>query len=744
MVVTTTLLCSKFSPKSIEAIDTLKRHNLESSVKIVWVDHPNVRQAVLNSNQIKSVPAMVVHDEERDFTMVYEKEQFAEYLTALVQNRPASRAMALQQSHNQVLQHQQAMNQQFQVAKAELNNHMLNNLNPTAIQERTNQAKDAINRQMFGPNGFQPIDEQKYNQQIQNQVNQMRNEIYSTVDQQKQLHQADYQNRMQQLKKTQEEDRRVSQQLYEEQQRQFRDRDERMAYEARQTRKLSMLPHLRQNPINQGLSEQQLLELAEDEIVEQELASVNAQLDQTRLLAKVRQDQPHMTLSDNTSSTISTLESKRSVLLTQKNNMAASLRRSQAIQEQNKNGIQQNLISVANQHGDELATARKQLLELEDRIYQQGLSDAERRSLDQQIQSKRASIHSLEKTHLSHATQFEQNKFKLSGTVSRLNHSVNDDGTTSLASLGIAPPQTYTTVGQTTVTDTIVSPSTVTPLTIPENMINPVNFTKPSVSTFVPHDMTTPSPYIPHDIPKPPSVTKTYPGSTSINDLLKRDQIDRPEEVVTTESMAGRLQREKFSNQVELYKTQEKFNNPEGVTRLDTTQDMSLFDIQQQLQRPSGTDLRQSESQIEAAMTSSKRNLANQKVREIYNRDPVIVPRSMMGVGHENLPNSSLARVPIQAVEENTSIDSLGTFEPIDFEHLPNHRKGVTSLNSNNMGAFSNTVNMKNDQIDGFGDERAAPATSKKKSKVSDLVKEMERERNAMVKEIDRERNGMS
>lgn len=691
MVVTTTLLCSKFSPKSIEAIDTLKRHNLESSVKIVWVDHPNVRQAVLNSNQIKSVPAMVVHDEERDFTMVYEKEQFAEYLVALVQNRPVSRAMALQQSHNQVLQHQQAMNQQFQVAKSELNHHMLHNLNPTAIQERTHQAKEAINKQMFGPNGFQPIDEQKYNQQIQSQVSQMRNEIYSAVDQQKQLHQMDYQNRMQQLKKTQEEDKKASQKLYEEQQRQFRDREERMVYETRQTRKMGMLPHLRQNPINQGLTDQQLLELAEDEIIDQELATLQSQLEQTRLLSKVRQDQPHMTLNDDTSITLSKLESKRSTLLTQKNSMAASIRRSQSVQQQNKNSIQQQEISNTNHYAQEKETHRKQLLELQQKAYNQGLSDAERQSLQQQIQDKVDLINSLETSHLNHANRFEQNKFTLSSTLSRLNHSV-DAETTSLAALGIEP------VAKPMMTATTVIPP-------------------PPITSFG-------------------SFNVPVPQVTNINDLLKQDQIEKPEEVVTTESMAGRLQREKFSNQVELYKTQEKFNNPEGVTRLDTSEDMSLFDIQQQLQRPSGTDLRQSESQIEAAMKASKRNVANHKVREIYNRDPVIVPRSMMGAGHENLPNSSLARVPIQSAQENTPIGSLGSsldnpFEPIDFEPQQS-RNGVTSLNSNHMGAFSNTVNMKNDQIDGFSDERVAPPTSIKKSKVSDLVKEMERERNAM------------
>lgn len=696
MVVTTTLLCSKFSPKSIEAIDTLKRHNLESSVKIVWVDHPNVRQAVLNSNQIKSVPAMVVHDEERDFTTVYEKDQFAEYLTALIQNR-SSRTMALQQSHNQVLQHQQAMNQQFKVAKAELNHHVLHNLNPTAIQEKTNQAKETINKQMFGPNGFQPIDDQKYNQQIQSQVNQMRNEIYSAVDQQKQLHQADYQVRMQQLKKTQEEDRKASQQLYEEQQRQFRDREERMTYEARQTRKLGMLPYLRQNPINQHLTDQQLLELAEDEIIDQELATVSSQLEQTRLLSKVRQDQPNMTLSDNTSSTISALESKRSVLLTQKNNMAASIRRSHSLQEQARNTIQQNEVKMANQYSDELCATRNEIHELEVKLYQQNLQDNERQSIQQQIQSKNALIQSLEKNHLAHASQFENNKFKLSGNLSRLNQSSSEYGTTSLASLGIAP------VRQTTVTQGKITPTTVTETIVSENVL-------------------------PTNVISSKEVLSTS-GVTNISDILSKDQIDKPEEVVTTESMAGRLQREKFSNQVELYKTQEKINNPEGVTRLDTSDDMSLFDIQQQLRRPGGTDLRQSEPQIDAAMKASKRNLTNHKVREIYNREPVVVPRSMMGAGHENLPNSSLARVPIQPVQENTPIDEL---DPIDFT-MPTNRKGVTSLTSNNFGAFSNSVNIKNDQIDGFGDERVAPATSIKKSKVSDLVKEMERERNSMA-----------
>lgn len=664
MVVTTTLLCSKFSSKSVEAVDTLKRNNLESSVKILWIDHPNVRQAVLNSNQIKSVPAMVVHDEERDFTMVYEKDQFTEYMTALIQNRThSSRSMALQQSHNQVLQQQQAMSQQFQLAKTDLNNHVLHNLNPIAIQEKTNHAKEMISKQMFGPSGFQPIDEQKYNQQIQSQVNQMRSDIYSTVDQQKQLHQMDYQVRMQHLKKTQEEERLATQQLYDSQQRQSKDREEKASYEAKQIRKMGMLPYLRQNSLNAGLSDHQLLELAEDELLDQELNTVSSQLEQTRLLSKVRQDQPHMTLNDNTSREITLLESKRSMLMNQKNNLAASLRTIRSMQHHTKNTIQQNELAMSTQLSEEIARNRKQLLDLNELTYRKDLPDAERQSIQQQIVNKSSLIESLEKNQLTHASRYEQNKFKLSGNLSKLNNptssSDSEAGTTSLASLGIVPPS---------------------------------------------------------------SLPTSASGVTNIDDLLNRDQIDQPEEVVTTESVAGRLQREKFSNQVDLYKTQEKFNNPEGVTRLDTTDEMSLFDIQQQLRRPSGTDLRQTESQIETAMNTSKRNQTNHKIREIYNREPVVVPRSMMGVGHENLPNSSLARVAIQSIEENTPIDDEIDFSP----------KGSSGLNSTQFGAFSNTVNIKNDQIDGFGDERAAPSTSIKKSKVSDLVKEMERERNTM------------
>lgn len=90
MVTTTTLLCSKFSPQCLQVIDSLKKQNvsLEPHIKLLWIDNPEVRK-YLKQTQIKSVPCIVVHDEDRDISIFYENKRFADYLTNFIQQRRA-------------------------------------------------------------------------------------------------------------------------------------------------------------------------------------------------------------------------------------------------------------------------------------------------------------------------------------------------------------------------------------------------------------------------------------------------------------------------------------------------------------------------------------------------------------------------------------------------------------------------------------------------------------------------------
>ena len=171
MVTTTTLLCSKFSPQCVRVMDSLRKLNIsiEPHIRLLWIDNPNVRSYV-RTTQVKSVPCIVVHDEERDISIVYEKDRFTDYLNNFIQQRqarvgasahsqgivpvgqpPHLTAMAgntaFQAQHQRFTAQQQNMQHTLQLAQADLATHQVQTLgiapNPEAI-------RSSISRQMFG------------------------------------------------------------------------------------------------------------------------------------------------------------------------------------------------------------------------------------------------------------------------------------------------------------------------------------------------------------------------------------------------------------------------------------------------------------------------------------------------------------------------------------------------------------------------------------------------------------------
>jgi len=174
------------------------------------------------------------------------------------------------------------------------------------------------------------------------------------------------------------------------------------------------------------------------------------------------------------------------------------------------------------------------------------------------------------------------------------------------------------------------------------------------------------------------------------------------------------LQQNKHQQQVELYKTQERQHKPQGVTNLDDLEE-TLYDKQKQYEkpeqrRPIGTDIRQSEAQIEASIQASKKTSINQRVREMSNNREV---RPVKGAGHE------------------TMLSSLSVTEKINEREQPSFTP-LTDLGidmNDSIDAFDNTGQ---DIIDGDAQEDEQPVATtaiKKKSSVIDRAKEMEKGR---------------
>jgi hypothetical protein len=174
MSVKTVMICSKFSPTCVQALEMLKQKNIsvDPFIKLLWIDHPNMRNIVRSSNLVRTVPAIVVVDEARDLSVVYEGERFREYLNTFIQNhhtpqnkpnvfssrlgQPVNQSLfhaannvALSQAHSQNMMAQAVQDMSAQQVQLE-------SRTPNQIHEQREGIRSAINNHVFGPNGLVP------------------------------------------------------------------------------------------------------------------------------------------------------------------------------------------------------------------------------------------------------------------------------------------------------------------------------------------------------------------------------------------------------------------------------------------------------------------------------------------------------------------------------------------------------------------------------------------------------------
>ena len=114
------MLCSKFSPMCLRTLESVKQLqiSLEPHIKIIWIDHPTIRQK-LNQSDITTVPTILSYKDTH-----YEKlegQDFVNFMNSFIQkhvsmsnvpNSDAQQQMAQQQMAQQQAQQQAMLAQQ--------------------------------------------------------------------------------------------------------------------------------------------------------------------------------------------------------------------------------------------------------------------------------------------------------------------------------------------------------------------------------------------------------------------------------------------------------------------------------------------------------------------------------------------------------------------------------------------------------------------------------------------------------
>jgi hypothetical protein len=287
MVTTTTLLCSKFSPNCVRVMDSFKRLNInpEAHMKVVWIDHPNIR-AYLRDTGVKTVPSIVVHDQERDISIIYENQRFTDYINNFIQQRsipplrqissqaplppsgqqlpsaaqaplPHLAAMpSFQQQHNSFLTQQQSMLNTLQKAQADLAVQQVHAITPSPDMVRAN-----LNRQLgdapaaMSNSGMKAVGQQFVEKASQSQLDLQARRAHELETKRamaaQQLAQ-DEQSRQQTI----QQNRLKTQQQYEQKEN-----------EREQLKVMSMMRQLRQQPEYADLSDQQLQTVAQGNLM---------------------------------------------------------------------------------------------------------------------------------------------------------------------------------------------------------------------------------------------------------------------------------------------------------------------------------------------------------------------------------------------------------------------------------------------------------------------------------------------
>lgn len=317
MVTTTTLLCSKYSPQCIRVMDSLRKLNisLEPHIKLVWIDNPNVRNYV-KSTQVKSVPCIVVHDEERDISILYENQRFTDYLNNFIQQRqsrvgaapsqgivpvgahppqpvaaqPHLAAMAgnqaFQAQHQKFAAQQQHTLNTLQQSQADLAVHQVHLTAPNPDTIRNN-----LSMQMFGSEKPpQPLS--------QSGLAGMKAMGMKLADDFKQ-HQVQNEMRKQNIPRLKEEALQRTAvhnlQMQEQIQANRQQRQQQMeakTQEAQQLSKMSMATHLRQLPQYAGLSEQDLAVVVEEKSLSYQMTQLEQAQAQLTNLRQIHSANP--------------------------------------------------------------------------------------------------------------------------------------------------------------------------------------------------------------------------------------------------------------------------------------------------------------------------------------------------------------------------------------------------------------------------------------------------------------------
>jgi hypothetical protein len=174
MSVKTVMICSKFSPTCVQALEALKQKNIsvDPFIKLLWIDHPNMRNIVRSSNLVRTVPAIVVVDEARDLSVVYEGERFREYLNTFIQNhqapqhkpnvfssrlgQPVNQSL-FQAGNNVALSQQHSQNMMAQaVNDMSVQQVQLESRSSQQLNEQREGIRSAINTHIFGSTGLVP------------------------------------------------------------------------------------------------------------------------------------------------------------------------------------------------------------------------------------------------------------------------------------------------------------------------------------------------------------------------------------------------------------------------------------------------------------------------------------------------------------------------------------------------------------------------------------------------------------
>ena len=161
-------LSSKYSNTCLRILDSLKQLeiSLEPSMKLIWIDHPNMREKVMNFG-IKLVPCVIIKNNK---TIFHEGEDCITYINQFIQNsKEQAQQQAQQQAQLQAQQQAQLQAQQQAQLQAQLQVQQQAQLQ--AQQQAQLQAQLQAQQQAQLQSQFQAQQPAQQNSQLESQLN---------------------------------------------------------------------------------------------------------------------------------------------------------------------------------------------------------------------------------------------------------------------------------------------------------------------------------------------------------------------------------------------------------------------------------------------------------------------------------------------------------------------------------------------------------------------------------------------